>query len=218
MSAPLMAAPGSVTVTVVDGDGAAVSGFRWLLQEDVTFHPVPGDVLATDIQGVSFHPSHVPVISTGDSSGGGSAVVETPDDTKRYFVSILHEEHSVGGAAVGPGDTAVEVCVPKLPIPTAQLSIMVFMDMPFTNGAFDAEAKEPGLVGWRINLEEAGGKYGASSGIQMTDAFGNALGTTYDQDGEVLQQDRALETSTPTAATQAPFGRGPTLSLARWRP
>ena len=39
-------------------------------------------------------------------------------------------------------------------------------------------ADEPGLPGFQVTIDDAGGTYGMSGGHQSTDAFGNKLGTT----------------------------------------
>lgn len=69
------------------------------------------------------------------------------------------------------------VYVNELPLPTAQITVFVHQDTNPINNAFDTG--ELGLEGFRIKLEDGGGRYGASAGEQSTDAFGNILGTTY---------------------------------------
>ena len=50
------------TVNLVDGDGAAVSGFRWVLQEDTTYAVDPTNPGAITGQlGLNFHKSHHPI-------------------------------------------------------------------------------------------------------------------------------------------------------------
>ena len=46
---------GSFVLNVVDPAGAPVTGFRWLLQEDTTYHPVPGVGGDPDILSFNFH-------------------------------------------------------------------------------------------------------------------------------------------------------------------
>jgi hypothetical protein len=55
----------------------------------------------------------------------------------------------------------------------------VFEDTAPINNAPDGG--EEGLGGFSITLEDAGGRYGISAGMQMQDAFGNPLGTVYQQ-------------------------------------
>lgn len=113
-------APGNVTVNFPVGSGvvlsvtdatsgAAITDYRWTLQEDETFKSTPGSTpsVSTRTLGTSFHWSHNPVIATGcvgASSCGmgqasrGTALVLRPaselkdvalDPTKHYFVSLL---------------------------------------------------------------------------------------------------------------------------------
>ena len=65
------------------------------------------------------------------------------------------------------------VNVNKQPIPYAQISVFVFEDNSPTNGAVDGN--EPGLGGFEITLEDAGGRYGISAGTMSQDAVGNPL-------------------------------------------
>ncbi len=107
------------------------------------------------------------------------------DPTKHYYVSVLPNDagtgtgHTVGGAqipALGAGATAydpISVIVNPHEIPTAQISVYVFEDQFPTNGAPDAP--EPGLGGFQVIVEDAGGKYGMSGGTMFQDAFGTPL-------------------------------------------
>ena len=94
------------TLNVVDQNGNPVSGFRWLVEEDNTFHvdpnappvtdPVTGNIVSVKL---SNHISYAPVISNG-KTGGTSQVIAVPDG-KRYFVSVLPDaNHSQGGVQV----------------------------------------------------------------------------------------------------------------------
>ena len=67
----------ALTVNVVDHDGNAVSGFRWLLEEDNTNHTLPGVAVANSIS-LDIHKSHAPVITKGRSAGS-SASIPIPD-------------------------------------------------------------------------------------------------------------------------------------------
>jgi len=83
-------------------------------------------------------------------------------------------------------DGSITVYVNKLPFPTAQITIFVFENKFPINNAPDLPV-EQGLEGFSIVLEDAGGRYGMSAGMQSQDAFGNPLGTEYDADGNVTQ-------------------------------
>ncbi len=106
-----------LNVAVVDAGGAAITDYRWTIQEDLTFKvdPTGTPALGTRTLGTSFHRSHMPVVATGCvgpvSCGTGQQVrgtavppqAETPisaavlDPTKNYYISIL------------PGDAAAPV-------------------------------------------------------------------------------------------------------------
>ena len=69
----------AVTVNVVDKDGVAVDGFRWVLQEDTTFAVDPNNP-ATDpdeLLSLSFHASYHPVSQTGNGDTGPAPVTAT---------------------------------------------------------------------------------------------------------------------------------------------
>lgn len=168
----------NIALTVQDPDGANIANYRWLVQEDATFHHDPNapDTLI-DQQSLNFHKSYMPVIAQGSGASEFSQVALDP--SKHYFVSVLPDDgadsngHSIGGAQIPPGASAVTVYVNKQPIPTAQISVLVFDDNFPTNGAPDAN--EPGLGGFQIVLEDAGGRYGMSGGTMSQDAFGAPL-------------------------------------------
>jgi len=207
----LAAAPaGAVDVTVLDGKtGLAIpGGYRWTLEEDTTYHvqlDANGEVALESngtpvldpkwAQGhtlaLSFHTSYFPVVEQGSGPTTSAAL----DSEKRYYISVMPDSgYSVGGAQIAPGQTNVTVYVNPLPIPTAQISVFVFEDNYPTNSAPDtatialpggaADVVEDGIPGFQIILEDAGGRYGASAGQAIMDAFGNPLGTTYFRDGD----------------------------------
>ncbi|MFQ5478659.1 MAG: hypothetical protein ACE5E4_08585 [Candidatus Binatia bacterium] len=169
-----------------DGTQTPVAQYRWTLEEDLTYHVVPG-VSDPNTLGVIFHRSYMPVVATGDET--------TPlplDPAKHYFVSVLPKApgtYTIGGAAISPGATSATVQLHALPLPTAQISVLVFEDNFPLNGAADLpifnnqvvvqDQVERGLPGFKCFLEEPGGRYGASGGPILADAFGNLIGTTY---------------------------------------
>ncbi len=76
------------------------------------------------------------------------------------------------------------VFVHQTPLPTAQISVFVFPDTQPTNGAPDTPPEDPAsngmdMSGFKIILEDGGGRYGAAAGTMSTDVYGNPLGTTY---------------------------------------
>ena len=93
----------------------------------------------------------------------------------------------MSGAPIPVGVSGtVTVKVHTHPIPTAQISVFVFEDNYPINNIPD-QPQETGLAGFKIVLEDAGGRYGMSAGAQMMDAFGNPLGTVYSADGTIVK-------------------------------
>lgn len=176
----------TLTVNGPGGAGEPVTGYRWLIEEDMTANIVPGDTCLNgqleECLSVRFHQSHMPVIATGHST----EPLPDLDPAKRYYISVLPDAgYSIGGAPLAAGQTSVAVRVNALPVPTAQIRIFVFEDNNPVNNAPDTP-QEVGLGGFSIQLEDAGGRYGASAGTQVTDVYGNLLGTTYNPDGTVI--------------------------------
>jgi hypothetical protein len=165
------------TLNVVDSNGNPVSGFRWLVEEDNTNQPVPG-VQASNTLTVNFHKSHASVVIKGASTSS-STVIDVPSD-KRYMVSVLPDSgYTNSGANVAVGQGTVTVTVNPLPLPTAQITVFVFNDNRPLNNEPDVAASghadtEEGLPGFSIIVDEAIGQV-------IQDAFGNPLGTTYQQ-------------------------------------
>ncbi|HKK05400.1 MAG TPA: choice-of-anchor Q domain-containing protein [Gammaproteobacteria bacterium] len=180
------------TLNVVDDNGAPVSGFRWMVEEDVTYPVTPGTPDPTSLS-FNFHKSHTPVAldTAGNAlegrTDGSSVTVGSIDPGKRYYVSVLpYGGHSRGSAPLHFDAAAtaatVTVVANQNPLPTAQISIFVFEDNQVVNGAPDLP-EEHGLggagSGWKVLLAEAAGQYGAAGGQVTQDAFGNPLGTEY---------------------------------------
>jgi hypothetical protein len=200
----------ALNLNVVDSNGNPVVDYRWLVEEDKTYHvPLNSDgTVQTDSTGapvidpnwrvgdplrntlsVSFHRSYMPVIAKGTNTDIGTLGGVSLDPNKRYFISVLpgsskiSSGHSIGGAQFKGNQTAVTVYVVSHPIPTAQITIFVHEDIAPINNVWDEG--EQGLAGFSIILEDAGGKYGASAGVQSTDVYGNPLCTTYLPNGDV---------------------------------
>jgi len=159
------------TLNVVDQNGNPVSGFRWLVEEDTTLPVTPGALVADSLS-LNIHTSYAPVAASGYEPGS-SAVVNLPD-TARYMVSVLPDDgHTLSGINVPIGAGSVTVTVNSFPVPTAQISVLVFNDNNPINNAPDAG--EQGLADFSITISDAAGPL-------SQDAFGNPLGTTYQQD------------------------------------
>lgn len=178
MLALIAASSAALTVSVVDPQGNPVSGFRWLVERDTT-HPVTPGALVADSLSVSIHSSHAPVVARGDEHGS-SAVIDVPA-TERYMLTVQpYTGYTMSGQNIAVGQTDVTVVVNPHPVPTAQISVLVFDDRQPTNNIPDAA--EPGLEGFSVIISDIAGQ-------QMLDVFGNMLGTTYQQDpvtGEFL--------------------------------
>jgi hypothetical protein len=184
----LAATPGLVsaaTLSVLGVDKAAtplvppttvaLTTYRWVLEEDTTYRIEPG-VPVPETLSVNFHKSYMPVVAQGDETMALPAL----DPAKYYFVSVIPKEpgtYSIGGASFKGDAGTVTVHLNQLPLPTAQITVFVHEDLNPINNVWDEG--EPGLEGFSVLLEDAGGRYGISAGMQMQDAFGNPLGTTY---------------------------------------
>jgi len=189
--------PAGVNLTVQEyGTGNLIDSYRWIVQEDNTYHLDLTNPQATpvlDQQALNLHKSTMTVVAQGCSNCSNNGTVSvTPfdqlalDPTKYYYVSVLPNDavsfdptgnllagHTLGGAQILPGQKDVTVIVNKQEIPTAQIAIEVFQDTAPTNGAIDGG--EPGLPGFTITLEDSGGRYGISGGTMLYDYYGNPL-------------------------------------------
>ncbi len=183
-----------------DGSGAAIpTAF------DPSWDQFADGVPGGETLAVGFHQSYMPLVAKG--CAGPDAAWQTaaactslafadPDDsvTNHYYISVVPRSgYTIGGASFTDDDTEVTVYVNEHPIETAQITILIFNDNAPINNAPDLPTEEPGLgpgqtdmSGFQIIVEDAGGRYGASAGVQSQDAFGNPLGTKYDAAGNVI--------------------------------
>jgi len=203
-------AASNLTLHVMDIDpatGGELTSYRWIVQEDNTYHLDPNHPETTpwlDQQALNLHKSTMTVIAQGCSDcedpnvldGAGAPTNVSVnfadlalDPAKYYYVSVLPNDalntdaaghgtgHTIGGAQILPAalrtSNDITVIVNKQEIPTAQVSVEVFQDTWPTNGAIDGN--EPGLGGFSISLEDAGGRYGPVGGTVLQDTFGNEL-------------------------------------------
>ena len=202
----------NLTINLVDGTGAAVPGFKYIVQQDMTYPVDPLNPPARqDMLSFGFHKSnHPPAVSltgtglSGNTDGPSAVVADVPDG--RYYVSILpYSGRQMSGNPVeiaAGADATVTVATEAHPIPTAQISIFLFEDNFPLNNSPDLPAEEnppPGTIGadgkppvdwtqFSIVLEEPAGLYGQNGGPVMQDAFGNPLGTTYVQECDAQGQ------------------------------
>lgn len=216
---PAFAQTLTLDINVQDETGAAITDFRWLLEEDNTALADPanphGNSAAgshADTLGVQFHKSYAPVVDAGcvgdprqDESGTCGTNTITVPDTGRYFLSILpYDGHRLTGLAINSDALTSDPALSRsfnltaagtvnpdrggvVEVPTAQVSVLAFLDQAPLNNAPDnpnTAGGEAGLEGFAVLIEDAGGKYGASGGQLVADVFGNPLGTTYVRDAE----------------------------------
>jgi len=151
---------GSFVLNVVDPAGAPVTGFRWLLQEDTTYHPVPGVGGDPDILSFNFHKSyHPPAAEAGTGAGlqgntdaGNTGTISNVLDGHYYLSVLPFAGYSISGAPLvidgAAGTQTVTVTVQKHPIPTAQITIFLFHDNYPINGNPDLpeEAGQPEFI------------------------------------------------------------------------
>ena len=94
-----------------------------------------------------------------------------PDPTKRYVIEVMASGYSMGGQLIGTNQTTMTVRMNRNPLPTTQVSILVYHDhLPLNN---EPDAEEEGLAGCRVIIfDNLGGPF-------IQDAFGKPLGTEY---------------------------------------
>ena len=172
-----------IALNVVDPDATAIDNYRWLVEEDINWQPDPNNVVPTsETLATNFHKSNMPVVAQGN--GAAEFAQLALDPAKHYYVSVLPADgassagHTIGGAKINPGTTALTVTVNKTPLKTAQISIIIFEDNSPTNAAVDGN--EHGLGGFQITVEDGGGRYGISAGTLGQDVYGNPLKNALD--------------------------------------
>jgi len=168
------------TLNVVDSNNDPIAvGYRWLLEEDTTNLVQPGVPSTTSIS-VSIGTSYSIPVATGTDNAASlarldNAVILNP--ARRYVLTVLPDQppdgplYSMSAAKIAAGQKSATIKVLSHPVPTAQISVLVFMDNAFINGAPDVPA-EPGLPGFRILVFDQAGE-------MSQDAFANPLGTVY---------------------------------------
>lgn len=180
----------TVTLNVSGPNNVALTGYRWLIEEDVNQQTIPGQTCyAGNYEGCmsfEFHKSYMPVVAEG------SALDPLPnlDPSKTYHITVLPDSagspsgYTLGGAKIQPGQLSANIVVNQLSLPTAQIRVFVHQDdLPINN---TPDTGEPGLAGFSILLEDAGGRYGAAGQQIVNDVYGNPLGTTYNPDGSIV--------------------------------
>lgn len=194
-------AQAAITLNVVDHAGAAVSGFRYLVETDSTHPASTAGVRDVNALSLSFHNSDAPVLAEGQTAADTASIATKPNDANslikpgdRVFVSVLpYEGYSIGGAMAtldATGNATVTITAENNPIPTAQMSVYVFHDKFPINNAPDGVLEQGSAAtcvdhaadfcpqDFTVQIMDGGGGYGvAGPGPLLTDAFGNPLGT-----------------------------------------
>jgi hypothetical protein len=155
-----------------------------MVEEDNTNITVPGrqvpDAAGNTSIGIDIHNSYSPVVAKGHSTTA-SATINLPGD-KPYFVTVMPDglppngvpRYALNSASVAVGQGLVRVSVNRMPLPTAQIYLLAYVDHnPISNAK---DEREVGLGGCSIYL------FDFSGGRIETDGFGNPLGTTYQTD------------------------------------
>jgi hypothetical protein len=97
-----------------------------------------------------------------------------PDPTKKYVIEVMASGFSMGGQLIAAGQQTLKVVMNRNPLPTTQVSILVFHDhLPLNN---EPDAEEEGLPGFRVSFFDILG------GPFIQDAFGQPIGTEYATD------------------------------------
>lgn len=231
-------AASNLVVNVKDGKtGAAITDYRWIIQEDrsIWIDPRVESAPGTPVRNaaINFHTSTMPVVAQGCvgpiSCESGQTLLGQPavcdigngacrtdasqraevnptqahlDPLKRYYISVLPGDganpvidetdgHTMSGAQIAAGQTAVNVYVQKTPLETAKIAVFIFQDDAPLNGEVDTGGgidvlapNEPGLGDFNIVLLDQAGMLGDSAGQITYDMFGmpvsNSLAGTID--------------------------------------
>ena len=102
-----------------------------------------------------------------------------PSTNQPYYLQVLASGYQMGGIQIPAGVTSsasqpFKVVINRDPLPTTQISVLVFHDhLPLNN---EPDSEEEGLPGFRILIFDFNG------GPLNQDAFANPIGTTYKKD------------------------------------
>ncbi len=212
----LSASAGNVTVNFPAASGialavldaatkAAITDYRWTIQEDLTFKVDPTGTPSPSARtlGTSFHKSHMPVIATGCvgtiSCGAGQSAAVPPQSptqvgdvglnpNKHYYISILPGDagapvvsgdpgHMMGGVEVSPTDITGKKTVTTMLQATPLVPAQLSIYIYEDNAPVNGQddLNENGLGGFNIILMDAVGRSGDVAGQQTYDAFNMPL-------------------------------------------
>jgi hypothetical protein len=214
-----LADPGTVNVTVKSSGTEIKTGFRWLLEEDSTWFVDPRQPDAdttTATLALNMHKSSMTVVAQGHADSS-TAAIPVPDNSKRYFLSILPDQGESRDATTGQPVGASNDCAgagpcytqggrqvtPELfgwdprspatvPASTADLTITV-PSQPVPTAQIYARAFQDSapINGVWDNGEQPLGGWTVfiydMGGQMMADTFGNPLGTLYDANNQVIR-------------------------------
>ena len=124
------------------------------------------------------------VMATNNTPYNNSTYDADPDPTQKYFIQVLASGYQMGGMQIPAGVSGTfKLVINRDPLPTTQISVLVFNDnLPLNN---EPDSEEDGLPGFRILMFDFNGA------ICNQDAFANPVGTTYlrDTNGNFLMDD-----------------------------
>ncbi len=157
----------------VNGSGASVPAYRWLVEQDKTYHvqtEADGTALPTvfdpnwdqgndnhvggETLSVGFHQSYMPVVGkgcVGFDDVGCNEVTPVFEPNTHYFVSVVPRIGATIGGASFKTDASgnvppTDVFVNEFPLETAQITILVYHDNAPINNAPDLPTEEPGTA------------------------------------------------------------------------
>ena len=183
---------GAFNLNVVGSDGMPVREYRWMVEEDNTNITVPGrqvpDAFGNTSISIDIHNSYAPVLASGHKSNSDPSPVSIPlPSNKPYFITVMPDgdpvtgnppRYALSGTTVSVAQDNVTVTVNEMPIPTAQIYLIAFVDHnPISNAK---DEREDGLGGVSIYLFDfsGGGSRPMASAIRSAPAISPTRGAT----------------------------------------
>jgi len=195
----------NVALTVQEfGTGSPINSYRWIVQEDTTYHldsVSPETTPVLDQQSLNLHKSSMPVIAQGCTDCTETLAFDqlALDPAKYYYVSVLpndavsfQTDPTTGALVLDPDGNPIRLAghtIGGAQIKPGQTDVTVILnkqEIPTAQIAIEVfqdtwptngaiDGNEGGLGGFTITLEDAGGRYGISGGTMLQDTFGNPL-------------------------------------------
>ncbi len=146
-----------------------------------------------DWPGVRTNPGWSPVYTKGTQDDLNETVgIDLPPG--KYLISVMADGYKMDGEHFTipmeePG--LITIGLQPLPLPPAQMVVLVFDDRSMTNGQYDAPG-EDGLEGFRVTIADIAGEI-------TNDLFGNPLCSEYERDinGDVIVDPDGLPMAIP---------------------